>query len=70
MPLNFLSNLLNLITMLDNYLVKYRFQNSNCQTTLTLHGESESEAIQKLIERGTIPEELADELIIYSVEKR
>lgn len=56
--------------MMDNYLVKYRFQNSNCQTTLTLHGESESEAIQRLIERGTIPEELADELIIYSVEKR
>ena len=56
--------------MLKNYLVKYRFQNSNCQTTLILHGESESEARRILIERGTIPEELADELIIYSVEQR
>lgn len=56
--------------MIDSYLVKYRFQNSDCQTTLTLHGESESETRWKLIERGTIPEEKADELIIYSVEKR
>lgn len=43
--------------MMDNYLVKYRFQNSNCQTTLTLHSASESEARRRLIERGTIPEE-------------
>lgn len=56
--------------MMDNYLVKYRFHNSNCQTTLTLHSASESEARRRLIERGTIPEEKADELIIYSVEKR
>lgn len=41
--------------MMDSYLVKYRFQNSNCQTTLTLHGASGVKPDENLLSEERSP---------------
>ncbi len=49
-----------------NYKVKYRHGNNHGMRTLTLRGGTESEAIFKLKERGSVPRDA--DVIILSIE--
>jgi hypothetical protein len=51
---------------MKNYKVKYRHGNIHGMRTLTLRGGTESEAIYKLNERGSVPRDA--DVIILSIE--
>ncbi len=51
---------------MENYIVKYRVNHTNSKVTLQLHGGTESEAIAKLKQRGTVPKDAI--VIVLSIE--
>lgn len=51
---------------MKSYTVKYRVNHTNSKVTLQLHGGSESEAIAKLKQRGTVSKDAI--IIILSIE--
>ncbi|MFY9309948.1 MAG: hypothetical protein WAQ28_12945 [Bacteroidia bacterium] len=52
--------------MKKSYSVKYRVNNTTTRTTLLLYGGTESEAIDKLKQRGTVAKDAS--VIVLSIE--
>ena len=53
---------------LSSYLVKYRVNNTQSQTTLQLYSNSESQAISKLRQRGSVNSQT--DVVILSIQKK
>ncbi len=53
---------------LESYLVKFRVMNTQSQSVLALHSNSESEAVFKLKQRGSVKQDAS--VIILSIEKK
>lgn len=53
---------------LESYLVKYNVNNTQSQATLHLYSNSESQAISKLKQKGSVSQDSV--VIILSIQKR
>ena len=53
---------------LESYIVRYRVNSTQTQTTLHLYSNSESQAIFKLKQRGSVSQDSV--VIILSIQKR
>jgi hypothetical protein len=54
------------MSVLKSFKVKYRVNHTQSRAILQLHGGTESEAIAKLKQRGTVPQDAT--VIILSIE--
>jgi hypothetical protein len=52
---------------MENYEVKFKVNHTNSRAILKLHGDSESEAISLLKQRGTVPKDA--DVIILSIKQ-